>query len=92
MSNVIIPLRPLASENFSRFVKLKKLGDVSNHDVHVWCNPASLIALPLTIQLQETIDPILCLIEKLFGVLLWCPVIDNLVNLLECSPYFDHSI
>ena len=59
--------------------------------MHIWCNPAFFIALPVSIQLQETTDPLLCLNEK-SGVLLWFPVGNCLVDLVEFFPYLDNII
>ena len=49
-SNIIVSLNPLAS-NLDRLVELKKIGDVSNYDMHVRGNPASLVTLPFGIEL-----------------------------------------
>lgn len=41
-SHIIVSLHHLASKNLHRLVELPKFGVVSNHDVHVWCNPSFL--------------------------------------------------
>ena len=41
-SHIIVSLHHLASKNLHRLVELQKFGVVSNHDVHVWCNPSFL--------------------------------------------------
>ena len=69
VSHIIVSLHHLASKNLHRLVELPKFGVVSNHDVHVWCNPSFLCK-----EVFWLIYSWMCSWNKDFTELTWAPM------------------
>ena len=76
---------------FDWFVELEELGNVCNHDVHVWGNSGSLIPFSFAIKTDKKRNPFFGFHEKFCGVFLKVPVIEDFVNFCKLCPDCNHS-
>ena len=90
-SYIIVLFNLLPCKYFDWFVELKELGNVCNHDVHVWGNSGSLIPFSFTIKTDKKRNPFFGFHEKFYGVFLKVPVIDDFVNFCKLCPDCNHS-
>ena len=90
-SYIIVLFNLLPCKYFDWFVELEELGNVCNHDVHVWGNSGSLIPFSFAIKTDKKRNPFFGFHEKFCGVFLKVPVIEDFVNFCKLCPDCNHS-